>query len=279
MSSPLVSVICLCHNQSEYVAEAIQSVWDQDYPNIELIVVDDGSNDSSVQKIEEKLQGTSTKFIPIEPNIGNCKAFNKGFHESSGSYIIDLAADDLLMPNRVSAGVRDLHETNLGVNFCDVMLLDESGKKLGSHYDRDPGGKLKQHVPEGDVYLDLITTYFISPPSMMIRREVLEELNGYDESLAYEDFDFWIRSSRNWHYGFTDEILVEKRMLKDSHAVSQFKFRTKHQQTTLAVCKKIKELNQTSAEQKALRSRCWYEIRQCIRQGNLGLIPGFLKLL
>jgi len=107
---------------------------------------------------------------------------------------------------------------------------------------------------------------------------VLDELNGYDESLTYEDFDFWIRSSRKFQYGYTNKILVKKRDVPGSLSKKQFSLLNKHQKSTLKVCKKIKKLNRSKAENYALRKRCFYEIRNCVKQGNLTLIPSFLRL-
>ena len=276
---PLVSVICLCHNHLVYVRDAIESVWCQSYPNIELIVVDDGSTDGSKEMIRSTIKGKSA-FIDIESPIGNCAAFNRGFFQSKGEFIIDLAADDLLLCERVLKGINTfLNTSNVGVTFCDVMNIDQKGKELGTHYKRNNQGQILEKVPDGDVYKTLIKRYFISPPSMMIKREVLEELEGYDESLTYEDFDFWIRSSRNWKYAFTDDVLVKKRQIPGSLSDRQFRFRSLHQRSTLKVCQKIKELNRTREERSALRVRCLYEIKQCMKQGNFDLIPGFLKLL
>jgi glycosyltransferase involved in cell wall biosynthesis len=278
-AQPLVSVICLCHNQARFVDEAIQSVWDQNHSNIELIVVDDGSTDSSKAVIQKELDGSKTQFIDLKENIGNCRAFNHGLKEAKGSFIIDLAADDILYPNRITEGIKSFSDKKIGVNFCDVRFLNDEGENLGSHYKRNETGELVQTVPEGEIYKELISRYFISPPSMMMRKSVLDELGGYDENLSYEDFDFWIRSSRNWRYNFTDQLLVGKRIVGGSLSSKQFQFRTKHQRSTLAVCKKIKKLNRSKEEDLALKKRCWYEVRQCFKQGNLELTPGFLKLI
>ncbi len=276
---PLVSIICLCHNQVAHVAEAIQSVFNQDYEHIELIVVDDASTDSSARIIKNQSKRQSFNFLESEKNMGICKAFNMGLKYAQGHYIIDLAADDQLLPTRVSEGINAFQSKDIGVNFCDAYITTKDRGIIKTHYLRDTNGKLIERVPDGDVYLDLIRKYFISPPTMMVRRDVLETLNGYDEALTYEDFDFWIRSSRTFNYGFTDKILVKKKVLADSLSKNQFRFRSIHQQTTLKVCQKIKCLNQISDEDKALSTRCWYEIRQCIRQANLELVPGFLKLI
>ncbi|MEO9871882.1 glycosyltransferase [Ekhidna sp.] len=276
---PLVSIICLCHNQAKYVKQAIHSVWKQSYPNIELIIVDDGSTDGSKEIILELLKEHKTKFINIESSIGNCRAFNHGFFESIGDYIIDLAADDELCVERVLQGINAFMRSDAGVTYCDVMKLDQNNLEMGTHFKRNKEEVLIEEVPEGDIYIDLIKRYFISPPSMMIKREVLEQLNGYDETLSYEDFDFWIRSARKWSYAFTNDVLVKKRILPHSLSTQQFRKKTQHQLSTLKVCQKIKVLNQTKEEDLALRRRCLYEVKQCVKQKNWKLIPAFLKLI
>lgn len=277
---PLVSVICLSHNHLQYIKKAIDSVMKQSYPNVELIIVDDGSSDGTKEWIKSFIENGNAQYIDISMPLGNCFAFNQGFRKSTGDYIIDLAADDILLPERILKGINTFFKSkDAGVTFCDVMNLDEKGNELGTHFKRNHRGILTEKVPVGDIYIDLIKRYFISPPGMMIKREVLEELGGYDESLSYEDFDFWIRSARNWDYAFTDEVLVKKRKVDGSLSEQQFIYKSKHQNTTLNVCQKIKELNRSQEENSALRKRCFYEIKQCIKLGNWGLIPDFIKLI
>ena len=275
MHRPLVSVVCLCYNQSKYVADAIQSVWDQSYENIELIIVDDASSDGSQEVIKEKLQGTDTRFIEIKKNVGNCAAFNQGFRASKGDYLIDLAADDLLLPERIEKGILDFEKVDdgYGVHFSDALICNDEEEVLHTHHKDD------ETIPQGDIYLELITRYFICPPTMMIKREVLEQLNGYDETLTYEDFDFWIRSSRHFKYLFNPSQLVKKRIIKNSKSQKQFQLRSPHMRSTLEVCRKISDLNQTEQEDHALIKRCWYEIRQCLKTMNIEFVPGYLRLI
>lgn len=276
----LVSVICLCYNHQPYVAEAIQSVFDQDYEKIELIVVDDASTDGSQEEIQKKLAGTNVKFISHSENTGHCRAFNIGLAHSRGNFIIDLAADDLLLPDRISTGIRDFRSSkDTGVHFSDAFLCDVRGKRLGTHYERDQKDTLITKVPSGDIYCELISRYFICPPTMMIKREVLDELGGYDESLAYEDFDFWIRSARKFHYVLNKRPLIVRRILKGSDSKKQFSFRSKHSRATFLVCEKIYALNTEIQEDLALLTRARYEIKQCLKTLNLELIPGYLRLI
>src|SRR6266850_6384990 len=222
MERPPVSVICLCYNHARFVKEAIASVFRQTHPAVQLVVVDDASTDNSVQVIRESMQDhPEITFLPLLQNVGNCRAFNKGFALSTGAFIIDLAADDVLKPSRMTVGVDAFASLgpDYGVHFSDAELIDESGNRIGYHSDRFPHAS----IPQGDIYKHLISRYFINSPSMMIRRSVLERLGGYDESLAYEDFDFWMRSSREWKFCYTAEALVKKRMLKDSMSKDQFR--------------------------------------------------------
>lgn len=280
MPPPLVSIICLCYNQAPFVKAAIQSVWTQTYENLELIVVDDASTDDSKKIINDLIKGKGIRFIDLKSNLGNCAAFNLGFKESKGEFVIDLAADDLLLPARIEAGIHDFATApeNAGVHFSDAFLINSRDEVLGTHYPRDENGQLLEKPPEGNIYQELISRYFICPPTIMTKREVLEQLNGYDEALLYEDFDFWIRSSRTFEYIFNKAPLVKKRNVKNSHSSSQFAFRSKHLDSTYKVCRKIFELNKTLEEDKALINRINYEMRQCLKTFNFGLLPKYRRL-
>jgi glycosyltransferase involved in cell wall biosynthesis len=278
MSQPLVSVVCLCFNQANNVEEAMQSVLDQTYPSIELIVVDDSSTDDSVSTIDSFIKRHShILFIKLEKNVGNCAAFNIGYSNSKGDYIIDLAADDVLMPNRVEKGIMLFEKmgSELGVQFSDAQLIDSEGRAQGLHSQKYPHAR----IPQGDIYLEIIRRYFICSPTMLIRREVIEKLNGYDESLAYEDFDFWIRSSRLYNYLYLPEVLMKRRVLPTSMSRYQFRRGSSQLRSTFKVCEKIKKLNKTRDEDIALNKRIKYEISVCLRLLEFRLALSYVRLL
>ncbi|MEJ0033083.1 MAG: glycosyltransferase [Bacteroidota bacterium] len=257
--------VCV-YNHEKFVREAIQSVFDQTYKNIELIVVDDGSTDKSVDVINSM----NVRLIDLKTNRGYTKAFNEGWRQSKGDFIIDLSGDDELTPGRIKIGVEEFlnRDEMFGVQFGDVLY---SNKEL--HSKRFP------KPPEGDIYIDLIKKYFIATPSMMSRRSVLVTLNGYDETLAYEDFDFWIRSSRVFKYFYTREICVNKRIVKGSLSDEQFKRGSLQQLSTYKVCEKTKALNKSKEENEALRERLWYEFRQSILRTDFSLASKYFRLI
>jgi glycosyltransferase involved in cell wall biosynthesis len=278
MPSPLVTVICVCYNQARFVTEALDSVINQTYANIELIVIDDGSSDGSGKVIKKwmKCHPDSTLILNGN-NLGYCKTFNKAWSISKGMFIIDLAADDLLLPNRIERGVRTLEQagSEYGVTFSDAVYIGEEGNQLKRHSERFP----HEIIPQGDIYKELISRYFICSPTMMYRKSVLEALSGYDESLAFEDFDFWIRASRNFKFIYSPEVLVKKRMVSTSMSSKQFNRSSPQRWSTLEVCKKIKLLNRTREENRALKKRLFYEIGISLRSFDVTLAYSFWKLM
>ena len=277
MSPPLVSVICLCYNQARFVQEAIDSVLAQTYPAVELIVVDDASSDASVTVIQKIVkQHPAIQFLSLTENVGNCSAFNRGLALARGEYLIDLAADDVLLPNRIVTGVLELQKAgeDFGVHFSDAEWIDENGKHLHLHSEKFPHNS----IPQGDIYRTLISRYFICPPTVMFTRAVADQLGGYDETLTYEDFDFWIRSSRKFKYAYSPQVLMKKRVTASAMASTQFKLFNIHSRTTYKVCEKILQLNKTVAEQQALSQRIFYEIKLNLRLLNVRVVIDFLVL-
>lgn len=278
---PLVSVICLCHNHKAYLAEAIASVLNQTYPNIEVIVVDDASRDGSKALLREICESNALPYIDIPENIGNCAAFNQAFFLSRGKYIIDFATDDVMMPQRLERQVRLFEglEDSVGVIFSNALLIDEKGKVTGMHYKLNPEGQPKQYIPTGFVYAEVLSRYFISPPTMMIQRKVLEDLNGYDESLAYEDFDFWVRSARKYSYVYQNECLTKVRKVRHSLSSKLYKKDDRQLISTYKVCAKAVDLNSNKKEEKALIKRLRYEARHAVLTGNHKEAKLFFDLL
>jgi glycosyltransferase involved in cell wall biosynthesis len=282
MTHPLVSVICLCYNHGRFVNEAIESVVRQSYPNIEVIIVDDASTDNSVGEIKSLLaRYPQIKFIPLERNQGICKAFNIGFSQSKGQFIVDFATDDIFHSDRIARQV-DLFsrlDDSFGVIFTDAVYIDVEGKSFRNHIDYLFSKGLIKRIPEGDIYTDLLQTYFVASPTMLVRRVVLEQLGGYDENLSYEDFDFWVRSSRRYKYAFLNEKLTFIRRSTGSLSSGLYVPGDPQLHSTYLVCLKAKELNRTHEEKLSLVRRVRYELRQSVLTGNHHEAELFYSLL
>lgn len=280
--NPLVSVVCLCHNQASFVAEAIQSVLAQTYTPIQLIVVDDGSVDDSKAKINQScgsVNEASVIFIP--QSIGNCAAFNKALPLVKGEFVVDFAADDVMMPDRIAKQVRKFlsSDSDVGVVFTDALFIDSDGKALETHYGALKRKRLFDGIPEGNVYPYLLSRYYVCSPTMLVRTSVMRELGGYDETLSYEDFDFWVRSSRICKYAYLDDVLTKVRRSKRSMSTGWYQQGDKQLYSTYLVCKKAMVLNRTEEDRLALISRLQFEIRQAVFSENVNEALLFYNLL
>jgi glycosyltransferase involved in cell wall biosynthesis len=276
MSAPRVSVLCLCYNHAQYVEEAIQSVLAQTYQSIQLIILDDGSDDESVAIIKKNISFKSEiTFLVNETNQGYTKSLNKALSKATGEFIIDLAADDILLPDRIAEGVKELEKagSTYGVNFTDAYLIDEQGKEIGKHSDK----YAHVSIPTGDIYKDVIHRYFICSPTLMFRKQVIEYIGGYDETLAFEDFDFIIRASRSFQFCYTPKPLLKKRLLSTAMSQRQFRRGSDQRVSTLRICQKIEKLNRTQEEVKALKRRVRYEIVLSLKLFDFSLAVDFLK--
>jgi glycosyltransferase involved in cell wall biosynthesis len=271
MQKPLVSVVCLCYNQARFVEEAIRSVLTQTYPNIQLIVVDDASTDGSAAIIKDVVsRHPSIEPLLLQVNLGNCRAFNRGLALAKGEFIIDLAADDVLMPDRIERQVEFFStcDASCGVVFTDAIYIDAQGKFLRAHYAYLFSKGLLKKIPEGDVYRDVLTRYFICSPTMMVRKKVMDDLHGYDEALSYEDFDFWLRSSRTYQYAYLDCRLTKVRRNTQSMSSGWYRQGDRQLHSTYLVCKKALMLNRSEEDHRALAWRLKYELRQSVFSEN-----------
>ncbi len=262
---PWVSVICTCYNHERYVEEALQSVMAQTYPNVELIVIDNNSSDTSAERIRAFVRRhPAVQFVSNKTNAGLNPAFNQGLRLAKGRYVIDLSADDVLLPNRIARQVEQFERLAgpYAVVFSNAAFINEWGERTGVHYGVDADGHVLKPVPSGDVFRNVLASYFISTPTMMMRRDVLNELGGYDETLAYEDFDFWVRSARLYHYAYLDEVLTLKRQLTTSLSAQISRRDNWLLESTYVVCRKALDRCRSTAEFEALAGR----IRQFTRK-------------
>ncbi|MDJ1479557.1 glycosyltransferase [Cytophagaceae bacterium YF14B1] len=282
-ADPLVTIICLCYNHERFIAEALQSVMDQTYQQIQLIVVDDFSKDGSVSVITNFLKRyPSIVFLQLPHNMGMTKAFNKALILAKGEFIVDFAGDDVLHPERIEKQVRSFQQldNSYGVVFSDAWLTDKNSKVIGTFYKRSPDGTLLEKVPSGNIYLETLHRYCVCAPTIMSRKMVYEDLKGYDEMLVYEDFDFFIRSTRKYNYWYQDELLTYYRQSPESESKQFYrKSYNPHLASTLAVCRKAHGQNISEAENEALAHRVRYLLRQSFFTENFSLVKDYLDLL
>jgi glycosyltransferase involved in cell wall biosynthesis len=284
MEQPLVTVICLCYNQKRFVVETLQSVLNQTYQPIELIVVDDCSPDKSAEIIETFLENKPILFIKNTVNQGSTKSFNLALKHAKGTFVMDLAADDVLLPECIAqlmSGFQNSKFENLAAVASNAMYIDEDGQFLSYHFPVNEIKKVLQKRPVGDVYKDILKGgNNLFSASTLIKKSVFDQLGGYDEKLYFEDFDFWLRMSRVFTFDFVDAPLFQKRVVKNSMGSS---FCNKNNpknkiinRSYFEVLKKAYRLNKNKLEFKALTKRVHFAILLSLKNRDFSL---FLQLI
>lgn len=180
---PLVSIIIPTYNRSRFLQETIESVLRQTYPNVEVIVVDDGSTDDTPEAMA-RYEGR-VDYIR-QPNRGVAAARNAGFHAAKGEYLCFLDDDDLFLPLKIERQMHILdRQPHVGLAHCRYYRADGQGNLL------DKPGLL----PEGDVLRELVRWNFVWMGAPLIRRECLERVGLFDEQVSSvtADWDMWLR--------------------------------------------------------------------------------------
>lgn len=198
--SKLVSVIIPNFNYGKYISQAIDSILAQDYKEIEIIVVDDGSTDNSL----EILNVFGSKIILIEnSNWGAPIARNFGLMCASGDLIAYLDADDYWLPTKISSQIELMEKTNVDLVYCQMTILSEGGKVT------PPSTKPKSGDFRGD-YLKNPTSTPFAPSSVLMTRRLVALAGIWDSSLnsPSEDFDYFRRCSKFTEFTASEEALV-----------------------------------------------------------------------
>ncbi|MEQ8358927.1 MAG: glycosyltransferase [Cytophagales bacterium] len=279
----ILTIIVTCFNHENYLEEAINSAIHQKIQEKQIIVIDNGSEDSS-RELLERIKETHPFIELILPDkkLNYCQAFNLAYKKAKGQFIIDLSGDDVLTPE---FALKALAESNslsaeYGVFYSNVEYIDNQGKHLKFHFGKKGDSKYQFPPPSGFIYKELLAKHIISSPGMIFKKEVLNDLGGYDESLYYEDFDFWLRSSRNWKYKYLDSIGVKVRRHGGNLGSNFYKKNQKEMMwSTFKVCLKAKELNRTDEENMALHKRCSYHMRHAVLTEHFRLGKKYYALI
>jgi len=189
---PLISVIMPVYNGEKTIRETIESVFNQTFPDWELIVINDGSQDATLE-ILKSIQDPRLRVFSY-PNAGQATSRNRGISQACGEYISFIDADDLWTPDKLEAQLQVLQANpQAAVAYSWTKCIDEVGQvsRRGSHIS-----------VTGDVYKNLLVVNFLENGSNpLIRRQALNEVGSFDESLTpAEDWDLWLRLAARYHF-------------------------------------------------------------------------------
>jgi glycosyltransferase involved in cell wall biosynthesis len=209
MKEPLVSVIIPTYNRVATIIRAIESVLNQTYRNLELIVVDDNSTDGTKELVEERVSDKRLKYIKLSKNLGGGGARNRGINEAQGDYIAFQDSDDKWLTNKLEKQMQVFqNKPNIDVVFCQMKRI------LGDYSTVYP-----KRNPTATT--NLLTTFlienYIGTPTAVVRKNKLVENKGFDESLPrLQDWDLFIRLAKDSNFYMVNDALCHVYMQENS---------------------------------------------------------------
>lgn len=209
---PLVSIITPSYNQAGFIAETIQSVLNQDYPNIEHIVVDGGSTDGTVALLQQYSdRGERFRFVS-EPDRGQSHAVNKGVAMAKGEIIGWLNSDNTYVAGAVRKAVQALRQHPEWAMVHGNCFVINKNSRSTSSLNVSPATLQR-----------LYESCCVCQPAAFFRKHVFQQVGGVDESLHFcMDYDLWIRIAKHYTIGYIPEHLANTRIHESSKTATQW---------------------------------------------------------
>jgi len=200
----LVSVIIPTYNREKCIRRAIESVLDQTYQNVELIVVDDGSTDNTKEILEPFIKSGKIKYF-YQPNRGPATARNLGIKNSKGEFIALLDSDDEWLPEKLEKQIglfQNSKDEKLGFVGCNIIFINEITNKT-----------IEYKIPRYKNFFRFLLSEFMWPPQLstiITKKQIIEEVGLFDEKVWFgEDLDMWIRIAKKYNFDFVLDCLTK----------------------------------------------------------------------
>jgi len=201
-SCPEISVIIPLYNHEKFINEAVRSVLNQSYGDIELIVIDDGSKDKS-GKIVQSIRDPRLKYI-YQDNQGAHNAINNGIKLANGKYISILNSDDIYYENRFEMFIGAIkNDPNIKLLFSDIEIIDANGKFLRYKGGANDNWYLQSSLPsfrdDNDIMLNLLAgNYIVTTSNIFCEKSIFEKVGLFKNYRYAHDYDFVLNAV--YHY-------------------------------------------------------------------------------
>lgn len=244
---PLVSVCIPAYNHEKYIAETIESVINQDYMNLELIIINDGSKDKTDEVIKKYEQKCQKRFVRFEyrnrENKGLSATLNEMVQWSKGKYFTACASDDMFLSTKVSllVGLLEKLSDEYAVAFGNAIFIDDNSNEI--YIDVNTGGLSRQE--EGTkFFLDfqvlqrncdlkigknfgsyetLLIGNYLPAMSFLIKLDKIKEVGAWTSGNTIEDWEMWLKLSKNYKFAYIDEPVALYRW-HENNTVKTMKF-------------------------------------------------------
>lgn len=217
MNEELVSVILPTYNRRETIKRAIDSVLNQTYQHIELIIVDDNSTDGTLELVSE-VYGEDERIMYIlnDANMGFSGAVNIGVQAAKGNWVAFQNSDDVWYPDKLKKqmAISKKAEDNVGMIYCRIMRYWTEGNGKNSVW---PSEDLTAESISGDIHKHVLMEPLCSATTMLIRKVCFEAVGGFSSDIhSLEDYEFSIRFSARYQALLCDEPLVDVHETSDN---------------------------------------------------------------
>ncbi|MGE8538903.1 MAG: glycosyltransferase family 2 protein [Acinetobacter sp.] len=225
----LVSIIIPSYNHEKFICDSINSVIEQSYQNIELIIIDDGSTDSSVEKIQELIPLCKKRFVRFEfrhqENKGLSATLNEALEWAQGKYFSSLASDDIILKDKIKIQTEFLnHNKNCIAVFGGVSVIDND-----SNFIKDRIKRRKSYTFDQILLLE----HDLPATTQLIQTKSLKQIGGYNAEVKIEDWYMWLLLAQQGELCYLP-VLFAKYRLHDNNM---------HKQTSLMHDSRIMILN------------------------------------
>ena len=217
----LVSVVIPCYRQAHFLPQAVRSVLDQTWPEVEAIVVDDGSPDDPLSQLGELARDHRVTVLRQE-NAGVAAARNAGIGVSRGDFLNFLDADDWLAPQFCERLAPLLARSDdLGFAYCDMQRVYDEPARQAASEEYSVGSS--RRVLQGDILPSLLLGGYFPPQTVLVRKTVLDQVGLFDPELrGREDWDLWLRIAASGNpVQYVDEKLVYYRIHESNRSAEK----------------------------------------------------------
>lgn len=223
MEFPLISVIAISYNHFNFLERSLDSIRNQNYPNLEVLVIDSFSSDNSNILIEDYIKKhalNNWKFFQQTSRKSICENLNFALSYISGKYYQVISCDDVILTNKISVQVGILKESNyihsliyselIRINEYDDMIPDKS------YLLKNEGFSISNPPPSGDIFGLILGKWYIHTLTCLFSTDSVKELGGYDNNLIFEDTDMLLRICRKFSVVGSLDVLAKHRILTNS---------------------------------------------------------------
>ena len=224
---PLVSIIMPAYNAEKTIVESIESVLRQTYINWELILINDGSTDTS-HDLMSNYDDPRIKYLQ-QNNKGVASARNFGLSMAKGEFVAFLDSDDLWLNTKLERSIETFERSNCDLVYSKIKIFTKTINNAVSY-------TYKELIKENDDYLRLLIYDYVPTLTVVVKKSVLDKIGYFDTDLnGTEDWDFWIRIAKEHKIKFIPEELAYYRYLetglsknRGKHLNEEFKVLKKH---------------------------------------------------